>query len=123
MTNQLHVGTKADLSFLAYEIIQTAEITEKNRLSFQGFWYIKFYGWSGVRFSVQFLVFIILIIGLSILEKCQCRQICIDTVWFIHKNFRLVWGLVFCPVSGFCTYVCIKIFLKKKNFCCTSNSF
>ena len=23
--------------------------------------------------------------------------------WFIHKNFRLVRGPVFCPVSGFCT--------------------
>ena len=43
MTNQLHIGTKADLSFnlrhfLAYEIIQTAEILEKNGLTFQDFW-------------------------------------------------------------------------------------
>ena len=35
MKNQLHVGTKV---FLAYEIVQTAEIIEKNVLPFQDFW-------------------------------------------------------------------------------------
>ena len=65
--------------------------------------FIKISGWSGVRFSVFYFY---------------------HTGSFAHIIFPVVQGPVFCPVSGFYTsYGCIKIFLKEKNFCCTSNSF
>ena len=44
--------------------------------------------------------------------------------WFIHKNFRLVRGPVFCPVSGFCTSDGhIEKEFMKENFFCHTGSF
>ena len=88
-------------------------------------WKVHFFQHSNAGPHEPFVIHRRFHLGLDGSEKLL---ILADFYWhtgsFAHKIFPVVWGTVFCPVSGFCTSDgFIKILFIQKIFFCISNIF